>query len=283
MFHLSSLFPTQLYLPPEDVKKLEWSDATEKAHIASARLDLYDSLENAEHEGTKAPKLDPELLKVFLWFKDYGVCTRAFNRCLDLVSICPYGTLGDADGTRMFIPERIGSEWVAHFILVLCKGEDRRRAASWALLRSCLVPKWAMLPPSWCHDFASALLFTVNVVQPPDIPELPAYQCLANTHTFMTVDEQQAFLPFLATLLELTKSTLTQNGIISLGNWLAELPASLENQAAHIQIESILATSKQQFVEEGFGLFAELPMASEWLEENLEFFAELPMASEGMD
>ncbi len=96
----------------------------------------------------------------------------------------------------------------------------------------------------------------------------------------MAFDERHAFLPFLATLLELTKSSLSWGSIISLENWLAELPEGLENQDARTQMDSILATMKQEFVEGNLGFFAELPMASEWLEEILEFLAELPMADE---
>src|SRR5258706_9186982 len=278
LLHLDTLFPPQPYLPPEDVKMLEWSNTPEKVHIASARLDLYDSLAKEEREGAKVPDPDPDLLRVFLWSKDRAVCTRAFRWCLDLVPISQPGTPEDANSNRMFAPVTMGYEWVAQFILVLCKGNGLDRAASWRLLRSCLVPKWALLQSSWCHEFASALLFPV--VQSPDVNGLPAYQRLADAHAWMTFDEKQAFLPFLTTLLELTKSSLMRDSIVSLGNWLDELPESLENQDAHTQMEAILAIRKRQFVEEDLGCFAELPMASEWLEENLEFFAELPMANE---
>ncbi len=106
----------------------------------------------------------------------------------------------------------------------------------------------------------------------------PAYQCLAESHRHISLEGRQAFLPFLATLLDLIKFSLTWESIISLDNWLAQLPESLENQDARTQMDSILATRKQQLAKENLGYFAELPMASEWLEENLEFFAELPMA-----
>ncbi len=109
---------------------------------------------------------------------------------------------------------------------------------------------------------------------------LPAYQCLAKYYEFVSPYEIQEFLPFLATLLELTKSSLTWDSIISLENWLARLPKLLDNQDAHSQMESKKATRKHQLVEEILALFAELPMASEWLEENPELFAELPMADE---
>ncbi len=275
LLHLDTLFPPQPYLRPEDVNKLEWSDTPAKVHIASARLDLYDSLAQAEHDGAAGPKPDPELLRLFLWSKDHGVCTRAFNWCLVLVPIGQSDRPGDANSTRMFIPETMGYEWVAHFTHVLCKGEHWESAASWDFLKSGLVPKWIMLPSSWRHDFASALLFTV--VQPPEMDGLPAYQCLAKSLEYY---ELQEFLPFLATLLELKKCSLPWDSITSFENWLAKLSESRENLNAHAQMEGILATRKQQVVKEIHQFFAELPMASEWLEENLELLAELPMADE---
>ena len=281
LLHLETLLPPQPFLPPEDVKKLEWSDTPEEVYISSARLDLYDSLAKTEHEGAIGLKPDPELLRVFLRSNDHGVCTRAFNWCLDLVPISQFGTPGDANSTRIFIPETMGYGWAAHFIHVLCKGEYMENIASWEFLKSRLVPKWAMLPSSWCHDFASAVLFTV--VKPLEADWLPAYQCLEEANIDMSLKGRQAFLPFLATLLELIKYRLTLDSIISLENWLAQLPARLENQDAHAQMEGILATRKQQLPEENLGFFAELPMADEWMEEVLEFLAELPMAGEWMD
>ena len=262
LLHLDTLLPPQPYLPPEDMKMLEWSDVPVKVHIASARLDLYDSLAKAEHE---EPIADPELLRVFLWSKDYDVCRRSFSWCVEQVPICQPGAPGEANSTRMFTPETMGYEWVSHFIHLICMGNHVKRAASWELLVSSLVPKWTMLPSSWHHDFASALLFTA--VQPLGMDVLPAYQCLAESHWFMSFDERQAFLPFLATLLELVKSNLTWDSIISLENWLAQLPESLQNQDAHVQMEGILATRKQQLLEENLGLFTELPMADEWMDE----------------
>src|SRR5258706_13908696 len=275
LLHLDTLFPPQPYLLPEAVKKLEWSDTSAKVYIASARLDLYDSLATAERDGATGPKPDPELLRVFLWSRDHDICRRAFRWCLDLVPISQSDTPGDANGTRMFIPEAMGVEWVAHSVSVLCQGHYWERGRSLELMLSNLVPKWTILPPSWCHDFASALLFTV--VHPLDTDALPAYRCLAKPYKYMSPNEPQEFLSFLVTLLELTKSSLTCDSIISLENWLAQLPKYLDAQS---QMESILATRKHQLVEEILGLFAELPMASEWREENLELFAELPMADE---
>jgi hypothetical protein len=157
----------------------------------------------------------------------------------------------------MFIPESMGYEWVEHFIHVLCKGDYFERLASWRFLISGLVPKWTVLPSSWCCDFASAFLF--SIVQPLNIHGLPAYQCLAEAHSWMSLDEQQAFLPFLATLLKLVKSSLTWVSLTSLENWLARLPASLENQDAHTKMRDILATRKPQLTLEFFA--TELPMA----------------------
>ena len=122
LLHLDTLYPPQPYLPPEDMK-LEWSDTPAQVHIARARLDLYDSLGKAEHEGAKVPKQDPELLRIFLWSRDHRVCSRAFAWCLDLVPISQSDTPGDANSTRMFIPETLGYEWVAHAVHVICKGE----------------------------------------------------------------------------------------------------------------------------------------------------------------
>src|SRR5258706_2506100 len=130
LLHLDTLLPPQPYLPPEDVKRLEWSDTPEKVHIASARLDLYDSLAKEEREGAKVPEPDPELLRVFLWSRDRAVCTRAFRWCLDLVPISQPGTPEDANSNRMFAPVTMGYEWVAQFILVLCQGNVFDRSAS---------------------------------------------------------------------------------------------------------------------------------------------------------
>jgi hypothetical protein len=209
------------------------------------------------HEGAKGRKPDPALLRVFLWSKDHDICTRSFKWCLDLVPISQSGTPGDANTTRMFIPETMGYEWVEHFIRVLCKGGHWQRLVSWKFLLSGLVRKWTELPSSWCCDFASALLF--SIVQPLDTHGLPAYQCLAEAYGIMLHDEQQAFLLFLATILKLVKSSLTWVSLTSLENWLARLPANLENQEAQTKMRHILATRKPQLTVEFFA--TELPMA----------------------
>jgi len=278
LLHLNTLAAQQPYLPRVKVEKLEWSDTPEKVHIARARLDFYDSLADVGHTADKGSTPDPGLLKVFLWSKDHGVCTRAFKWCLDLFPIGESGTPGDVNSTRTFIPESMGHMWVTHFFQVLC-GNRRYRNLSWRLMISDLVPKWTMLPSSWCCDFASALIF--DIVLFPDIHDPPAYsQFLPGGR--MSLDERRAFLSFLATLLELIKSRLTWDTLTSLEIWLAQLPEGLENQDPHNQAAGNLATLKQQIVEQTLGFFAELPMENEWLEETLEFLAELPMAGEWM-
>ena len=257
LLHLETLLTPKAFLHPKEVGKLEWSDTPVKVHIAKARLSLYDSSPAARYEAAKGPKPDPALLRVFLWSKDREVYTRAFKWSLDLVPISQSGIPGDANSTSMFIPEGMGYESVEHFIHVLCEGSHEDRSESWRFLRSGLVSKWAMLPSSWCRDFASALLF--SIVQPLDIRGLPAYQGLAKAHRYMSLYERAAFLPFLATLLNLVKSSLTWVSLNSLENWLADLPAVLEDQDARAKIQNILATKKAQLTLELFA--TELPMA----------------------
>ena len=254
LLHLDTLLTPKSYLLPEEVETLEWSDTPAKVHIAKARLSLFDSLADAGPETGKGPYPHPGLLRVFLWSKDRGVYTRAFKWCLDLVPVSQSGTPGDANGTNMFIPEAMGYEWIEHFIHVLCKGRYGDRGLSWWFLKRNLVPKWAMLPPPWRRDFASAILF--SIVQPLDTHRLPAYQCLAKSHKFGSHD---AFLPFLATLLDLVKSSLTWVNLTSLENWLGDLPEEPENQDAQTKIRDILASRKPQLTLEL--LEAELPMA----------------------
>jgi len=277
LLHLNTLIASKPSLRLEKVEKLEWSDTPEKVYIANARLDLYDSLADIGHEADKVSKPDPGLLKVFLWSKDHGVSTRAFKWCLDLFPIVESSTPGDVNSTTMFIPETMGCMWVEHFIQVLF-GDCYSWYSSWRLIISDLVPKWTVLPLSWCCDFASVLIFNIalfpNMHSPPDSFFYDAR---------MSPDECQAFLSFLATLLELIKSRLTWASLTSLENWLAELSEGLENQGAYTQIQHSLATMKQQLVDETLGFFTELPMVNEWLEESLEFFAELPMAGEWMN
>jgi len=262
LLHLDTLLSPQRYILPEEVKEVIWSDTPEKVHIAKARLGLYDSLEKAGHGGTQGPTLDPELLKVFLRSQDHGVCTHAFRWCLNLV---PNSQIAGDDSTRVFIPETMGYEWVEHFIHVLCKGHAWERDSSWSLLISHLEPKWTMLTPSWCHDFASAFLF--SIVRSGDMHGLPAYQCLILDATIVPFEQLSAFLPFLTTMLELIKSSLTWASLASLEDWLANLPGALKNQDAQTQIKRILAIREQQFAEEALWIFAELPMAGQCMGE----------------
>ncbi len=248
LLHLDTLLAPKTYLRLEEVKELKWSDTPEKEHIASARLALYDDLAKAERKGAKGPQPDPELLKVFLWSKNHSVCSRAFKWCLELVPISQLGIPRDADSTRMFIPETMGYEWIEHFVHVLCSGESAVNTLSWDFLKSHLVPKWAMLPPSWCCGFASAFLF--SIVHPPG---LPAYQFLAEAVGPTEVHELSKFLSFLSTMLEPIQSMLTSVRLTSLENWFANIPEAAENRDAHAQMEHILSTSKQKLTEETLG------------------------------
>ena len=257
LLHLDTLLAPKPYLLPEEVGKLEWSDIPEKVYIAKAWLDLYDSLADTGHEVSQGPKPDPGLLRVFLWSKDRGVCTRTFKWCLNLVYISQSDAPGGVNSTSMFTPEPLGYQWVEHFINVLCDGRDWEWAASRRFLISDLVPKWPMLPLSWRCDFASALLF--SIMQPLGKHGLPAYQCLTEDHRLMPINMGPELVPFLATLLNLVKSSLTWVSLTSLENWLARLPEGLENQDAHAKLRHILATRKPQLTLEFFA--AELPMA----------------------
>jgi len=265
LLHLGTLLAPQPYLLPDEVKELEWSDTPEKNFIARARLDLYDSLANAEQKGAEGPKPDPELLRVFLWSKDYSVCTDTFRWCLDLMPMNIPVALEDADSTKMFVPETMGSQWLEHFLHVLCKGDYLERVTSLRLLVSHLVPKWTTLPSSWCCDFASALLF--YVVNPPGTHSLPAYQYLAEPNESTESVEVEAFLGFLGTLPGLITSGWTWTRLTSFEDWSAQRLMHLENPAAHAQVEVILAAVKQQLMEETLALFAELPMAGPCMDE----------------
>jgi len=268
LLHLDTLLAPHPYLLPDEVTELKWSDTPEKVYIARARLDLFDSLANAEYEGVKASKPNPELLTVFLWSKDYEVCTRAFRWCLDLVPISLPGTLGDADSTRIFVPETMGSRWVEHFIHVLCNGNHLEGSPSLDFLISHLVPKWSMLPSSWCCDFASTLLFCI--VHPLDIHNHPAYQYIAERAVRRQGAKLRGFLCFLGTLLGLIKSSWTWSSLASFENWLdwgRESHHEAVYKDTHTQMEHILTTVKQRHTEETLGFFAELPMAGSWMDE----------------
>ena len=260
-FHLETILAPTCYLLPMECRELKWSDTPEKVYIARARLDLYDL-----NEGAKGPEPEPELLRMFLWSKDIIVCVQAFQWCLKRASIGQQpGTPGDDNRTGMFIPETMGYEWVEHFVRVLCEVDILDRDVSSGLLKYHLIPKWNMLPSPWCCDFASTFLFSIE--HPVDMHGIPAYQCLAEFIVHQhSPDWEGKYLPFLATMLQLIKSSLTWARITSLESWLAVLPEKLENQDAHTEMECILATRKQELVEESLGFFTELPMAGSWMD-----------------
>ena len=264
LLHLDTLLATQLYLPPEEVKGLRWSDTPEKVHIAKARLDLYDSSAEAGCDRAIWPKPDPELLRIFLWSTDYLVCTRTFKWCLDLAFSRQPATYGDVDSTSMFIPETMGYEWVEHFVHVLVGGNDWLTFKPWEFLFLYLVPKWTTLPSSWCRDFASALLFPK--VYPHITFREHAYRHFAQTYSTFTdgaqrMDEfwRKEFLPFYAALLGSVKYSLTWTSVTSLEEWWSHNLSEPMNQDARTQKEQILATTKQQLVEVTLGCFQELP------------------------
>jgi hypothetical protein len=265
LLHLDTLLTPQPYILREEKQGLNWSDTPEKVHIANARLNLYDSLAMVEHERAKGPTPEPELLRVFLWSKDFWICTRAFKWCVELAHISQPGAPGDSDSVGVFIPETMGYEWVEHFVHVICKVDDGDVIRSWRFLKFLLVPKWTMLPSSWCSDFASAFLFSTSHL--PEGHGLPAHQSLDKTISGMEIDERQAYLPFLSTMLELIESKLSWARLTSFELWLAQLPETLENHNAHTQLEHILARRKQQLVEETLALFSELPMPGSWMDE----------------
>jgi hypothetical protein len=264
LLHLETLLAPQHYLLPEEVKELEWPDTPEKVHIAKARLVLYDSLAEAEHQGSKGPIPDPELLRVFLWSNDHEVFTDTFKWCINLVCTGLPDILGDAESIRIFIPETLGYEWLEHFVHMLCN-DAHTGGFIWQSLISHLIPKWNVLPLSWCCAFASAFLF--STVHPPNMNRLPAYQCLAEHIRFMPLDQQQAFLPFVETMLPLIKSSLTWSRLTSLEMWLAQCPEEPENPDAYTQIEHILVSWRQTLAEETLEFFAELPMAGGWTDD----------------
>ena len=176
--------------------------------------------------------------------------------CLNLVITSQPNAAG------VFIPETVGYKWIKHLIQVLC---EYTRVRSWEFLAEHLVPKWTMLPSSWCSGFATAFLF--SNVNPPGMPELCAYQSIAEALRGWGAGLRQGFLPFLATIVELTIAGLTWDQLTSIENWLTHLPEILEDQSIHPQLGNILATRKQELVEETIGLFAELPMADSGMDE----------------
>jgi len=243
LLHLDTLVVQSSIFVQEDGADLGCPDTPEKVFIAKARLALYDELEEGgEHERVTAHMLDSKLLQSFLRSNDYEVCTGAFKWCLDLVAT------RDSHGTQVFIPEAIGHEWIKDFTEVLCHGSNAR---PWEFLVAHLVPKWTMLPSSWCSAFA--LVFLTPRVSAKD-PLLPAYQHFATAlirHSAkeIQIDQLRAFLPFIAVMLALIKHCLDRESITSIESWLAQLPECLENLVARAQIQKALATRIQQLRE----------------------------------
>ena len=247
LLHLDTLLAPEPYLFPEEAKKLERPDTPAKDHIANARLELYNSLANADHEGGEGHKPDPGLLRVFLWSDDYEVCTQAFKWCVELAPISRSGSPEVGDGTEVFIPATIPPRWVEHFFRVLCKDGHVGGVRSWGFLESLLYPKWPDLPSPWRFDFAFAFVF--SIVHPRGMQRLPAYQCLANAIGSKPIN-QPTYLPFLETMLQLVETKLTLSMIRSLEDWLDNIPEILENQDARAGLERILATRRQQPADE---------------------------------
>ena len=259
---METLSALRSVLLQDGLERLEWSHTPEEVYVAKARLALYASLEGREYERIKLLEADPQLLKMFLGSKDYGVCTGAFRCCLNLVLI---SRSSGNHKTMTFIPETMGYEWIKYLIQVLCGGD---MVESWDFLAEHLIPKWNILPFSWSRDFASAFLF--SNAHCPGMHDLPAYQCFSQSlrewaeykaDTVSWKNHLQAFLPFLLTMLELIEPHLTWDKLTSVESWLAQLPDILEVRDAHAQVGNFLSTRKQQFVDEVLKFFTELPMA----------------------
>ena len=269
LFHLDTLFPKQSVLSPDVLEKLEWADTRVQVHIAKARLALFDSLAGEENGETKQLSRGSRVLKMFLWSKDYVVCTGAFKKCLGLVTMSWPSAPGNVHGAEVLIPETMRYDWIEHFIWVLCRHSDDGNVKSWEFLADYLIPKWTTLPSSWCSSFALAFLF--SNVHPHGTHGLPAYQCLAEALRggvrHRQIDQLQWFLLFLANVLELMKHSITWDQLASFEHWLGHLPEILENHDAHAQMENILATRKQQLVGETLCFFAELPMGGSGMDE----------------
>ena len=255
LLHLDTLFSPSSTLHQKDLKQIEWTGTPEEVHIAMARLALYNSLHGTEHKETRQLKPEPDVLKLFLKSNDYEVCTSVFVCCLNLAS--QLSSAGDIQSAGTFMTGTMGCQWIEHLIRVLCGTPWHETSRSWLFLTEHVTPKWGMLPYSWCREFASAFLFlNVHIL---DEGELPPYQWFAKS---LKDEEQtnQTFLPFLGTMLELFKYRLTLHQVDSFDIWLAQLPKNLENQDAHVKLDNILATRRQEIVNETLRCFAELPM-----------------------
>ena len=113
------------------------------------------------------------------------------------------------------------------------------------------------LPLSQRCDIASAFLFlNVNTLHEG---ELPAYQWFANS--FISQEQtNQDFLHFLGIMLGHVKHRATWGQLDSLDTWLAQLSEYLENEDAHVKLENVLATRKEEIEDETIKCFKELPM-----------------------
>ena len=109
-----------------------------------------------------------------------------------------------------------------------------------------------------------------SIVQPPDEHGLPAYQCFTGPLVEMGIWwslGMEVFFPFVATLLELSKSSSTWASLTSLEDWWTRCPDSAKDQETRTQMEQILVTTRQQLAEVSLGFFQELPMAGSWMDE----------------
>ena len=249
LLHLDTLFSPNHIIQRHELARLEWAGTCEQVHIAKARLALYDHWQGQGKDinQTQLLKPEPHLLKLFLCSNDYEVCTGAFKQCLNLATPTWASPDGNADMAGMFIPEAMGCQWIEHLVQVLCGARGHEGVKSWEFLNKNLVPRWDMLPPSWCHDFASEFLFS-----DVHLYNQPAYQCLTDALRDETgeIQNNMAFLPFINAMLELTQHALNLDTLTSLKTWLVGLPETLKNHDAHVKLETILATREQQIIDE---------------------------------
>ena len=138
LLHLDTLFSPSHIIHPNELAQLEWADTPEQVHIAKARLALYDALQEQGKElmQTQQFKPEPDLFKLFLWSKDYEVCTGAFKWCLNLAALNQASSNGDVDIAGMLFPGAMGYQWIEHFIQVLCGCLEHETVQSWKFLIS---------------------------------------------------------------------------------------------------------------------------------------------------
>ena len=265
LLHLDTLFSPDSVIKPDELMRLKWADSPEQVYIANARLALYDSLQGEKFKGPTQLQPDPHLLKMFLWSKDYDVCTGAFKCCLHLATSSHPSSPGDVDIAGMFIPEAMGHQWIEHLMQVLCWVSGYERVTPWEFLDKHLVPVWAVLPPSWCCGFA--LVFLFSGVHPENTKNQSAYKYLTMAFIHQATKDQdihayQGFLPFFGTILELIKHHLNWDQLTSLEirlAWLSNRLRAIQTRGVHLELETILATRKQQISDDTLGYLAELP------------------------